>query len=100
MVGSVRVRLKVHAAAWAVLWTGLGGRGHSQPYRGPIPGPVRENARRFRTLDHRACPRENHGDLNFAGRVANRVGERHCVGDSYTYWRRLTRRAERTYWPA
>ena len=44
--------------------------------------------------------REIHRGLDFARRVANRVGARHCVGDSYSYWRRLTRHAERTDWPA
>ena len=70
--------------------TGLGGLGLSLPYRDSWP-----NSRGVP-----ACLREIHGDPNFAGRVANRVGARHCVGDSYSYWRRLTRHAERTDWPA
>jgi hypothetical protein len=44
--------------------------------------------------------REIRGDPNFAGPVANRAGARHCVGDRNSYGRRLTRRAERTDWPA
>jgi len=78
----------------------LGGLGHSLPYLVPIPGQIRGGARGYRNLDPRASPRENHGDANFAGHVANRVGARHCVDESYSYGRRLTRRAERTDWPA
>ena len=82
----------------------LGGLGYSLPYLVPIlvpiPGQIRGGARGYRNLDPRTCPRENHGDANFAGHVANRVGARHCVDDSYSYGRRLTRRAERTDWPA
>jgi hypothetical protein len=65
--------------------TWLGGLGHSLPYLVPIPGQIRGGARRYRTLDPRACPREIDGDPNFAGHVANRLGWRHCVGDSYSH---------------
>ena len=55
--------------------------------------------RLLQTFDDRIRSREIHGGPNFAGRVANRVGARHCVG-GYSHWRRLTRHAERMDWPA
>jgi hypothetical protein len=60
----------------------------------------RRRRRLLQTFNASIRSRAMHGEPNFAGRVANRVGARHCVGDSYSYGRSLTRHAERTDWPA
>jgi hypothetical protein len=44
----------------------------------------RQGRRLLQTFDDSIRSREIHGEPNFAGRVANRVGARNCVGDSYS----------------
>jgi len=63
------------------------------PISRQIPGPVHlgsppdhPGAVFFKLFDYRIRSREKRDDPNFAGRVANRLGRRHCVGDSYSHF--------------